>query len=117
MLFLGKLFQVVVIDGLGFLGYAVGHNAISLSGKVEMVTVCKVASVRQVQAENGIARLQDGGVRLHIGLRSGVRLDVGVVCSEKLFRALSGQVLDDVCELAAAVIAFPRIALGVLIRK
>ncbi len=29
--FLGKLFQVIVIDGLGFLGYAVGDDAISLS--------------------------------------------------------------------------------------
>ncbi len=82
-----------------------------------MVSVREVAAVRQVQTENSIAGLQDGGVSLHIGLRSGVGLDVGVFRSEKLFRAITGQVLDDVGKLAAAVIAFTRIALGVFIRK
>jgi hypothetical protein len=44
-----------------------------------------------------------------------VRLDVGILRAEELLRALDGEVLGDVDERAAAVIALARIALGVLV--
>src|SRR5271155_4866027 len=67
-LFFGKLFEVVVIDGLGFLGYSVWNNAIGLSGEVEMEAVRKVPAVGQIQTENGVPGLQHRGVRFHVGL-------------------------------------------------
>ena len=51
----------------------------------------------------------------HVRLRAGVRLDVGVLGAEELLRALDRERLGDVDELAAAVVALARIALGVLV--
>jgi len=44
-----------------------------------------------------------------------VRLDVGVVAAEELLGARSGQLLGHVHELAPAVVALGRVALGVLV--
>ena len=46
-------------------------------------------------------RVEDGGV----GLRAGVRLDVGVLGAEELLGAVDRELLDDVDVLAAAVVA------------
>ena len=56
-------------------------------------------------------RVVDGGV----GLRAGVRLDVGVLGAEQRLGAVDRQLLGDVDELAAAVVALAGIALGVLV--
>ncbi len=47
--------------------------------------------------------------------RAGVRLHVGEAAAEQLLRALDGEVLGDVDELAAAVVALAGIAFGVLV--
>ena len=114
-LFFGKLLQVVVIDGLSFLGHSVGDDAISLSREIEMVPVREVAAVRQVQTENGVAGLQHCGVSFHVGLRSGVWLDVGVFRSEKLLGTFAREVFHYVGELAPSVVALAGIAFGILI--
>ena len=114
-LFLGQLFQVVVVDRLGFFGHAVGNDLVRLAGKIQMMAVGEVAAMRQVQAENGIARLQHGRVGFHVGLRSGVRLHVGMLGAEKLLGAVARQVLDHIGELAAAVVALAGIAFGVFV--
>jgi len=44
-----------------------------------------------------------------------VRLGVRVLGAEQGFRAVDRELLDDVDELAAAVVAAPRVALGVLV--
>ncbi len=44
-----------------------------------------------------------------------MRLDVDVLGAEEFFRALAGQVLDDVGVFAAAVVALTGIAFGVLV--
>ena len=80
-----------------------------------MMPVREMAAVRQVQSENGVARLQNGRVGFHVGLRSGMGLHVGVLRAEQLLGAVARQVLDDVGKLAAAVVALARISLGVLI--
>ena len=53
----------------------------------------------------------------HVRLRARVRLDVGVLGSEELLRAVDRELLDLVDDLAAAVVAPARIALGVLVRR
>ena len=58
-------------------------------------------------------RVVDGGV----GLRAGVRLDVGVLGAEQLLGAIDRELLGDVHPLAAAVVATAGIALGVLVRE
>ena len=52
----------------------------------------------------------------HVGLGARVRLDVDVFGAEELLRAIDGERLGDVDELAAAVIPPARIPLGVFVR-
>ena len=56
-------------------------------------------------------RVVDGGV----GLGAGVRLDVGVLGAEQRLGPVDRQLLADVDELAAAVVALAGVALGVLV--
>ena len=81
-MFFGEAGEFVVIDALVFFAHAVGDDVVSLAGKVELVAVSKVSAVRQIHAEDGIAGLEDGGVGGLIGLRAGMRLDVGVFGAE-----------------------------------
>ena len=60
----------------------------------------------------GLSTAAVGGL---IGLRSGVRLHVDVFGAEELLGAVARQVLDDVGEFAAAVVALAGIAFGVLV--
>ena len=69
------------------------------------------------QREDRVARLQDGHVRRHVRLGAGVRLDVRVLGPEQLLRAVDGELLDLVDDLAAAVVAAARVPLGVLVRR
>ncbi len=50
-----------------------------------------------------------------VHLAAGVRLHVGEVAAEELLGALDRQFLGDVDELAAAIVALARIALGILV--
>ena len=74
-----------------------------------------MAAVGQVEAHDGVAGREHGGIRGLVGLRSGVRLHVDVLGAEQLAGAVAGQVLHHVGELAAAVVALPGIAFGVLV--
>ncbi len=60
---------------------------------------------------------KQGVVDGRVGLRAGVGLHVGVLGPEQRLGAVDRQLLGDVDPLAAAVVAPPRIALGVLVRQ
>ena len=107
--------ELVVVDPLVVLAHAVGHDRVELAGEVQRMAVRQVAAVREVHAEHRVARLQQREVHRHVGLRAGVRLHVGVLGAEQLLRARDRERLGDVDELAAAVVALARIALGVLV--
>ena len=79
------------------------------------VAVRQVAAVREAHAEQRVARRRDREVGGQVGRRAGVRLHVGVLGAEQLPDALERQLLGDVDELAAAVVALARQALGVLV--
>ena len=72
---------------------------VGLAGEVEFVAVRQVSAVREVEAHDGVARLEHGRVRRLIGLRAGMRLYVDVLGAEKLFRAVAGQVLHFVGDI------------------
>ncbi len=88
---------------------------VGFARKIERMAVRQVAAVRQVHAQDRVAGLNHGGVGLFIGLRSGMRLHVGVLGSEELLGALACQVLDDIHELASAVVALARVTFRVLV--
>ncbi len=50
-----------------------------------------------------------------IGLRAGVGLHINVIAAEDLAGAIAGQILDDIGVLAAAIVATPRVTLGIFI--
>ena len=112
---LGNLLQLVVVDGLGFARHAVGNDLVGLAGEVQRMSVRKMAAVGEVQSEDGVAGLNDRGVRRHVGGGTGVRLHVGVLGAEELFGAVARQVLHHVGELASPVVAPAGIAFGVLV--
>ena len=105
----------VVIDAFIFFAHAVGDDLVELARKIERMAVRQVAAVRQVHAEDGVARVENAEVGALIRLRTGVRLHVGILGSEQFLGAVARQVLDPVREFAAAVIALARIAFGVFV--
>ena len=105
----------VVVDALGLGVEAVGDDVEPLAREVDRRAVRQVAAVRQGHAEDRVAGLERREVDRLVGLRAGVRLHVGVLGAEELLRALDRERLDDVDELAAAVVALAGIAFGVLV--
>ena len=69
----------------------------------------------QLEAEDLVARVDQGVQHGGVGRGAGVRLDVGVLGAEQLLGAGDREVLRDVDLLAAAVVAAARVALGVLV--
>src|SRR5580704_11145176 len=74
-----------------------------------------MASMGEVEAEDGVSGLEDGHVGGGVGLRAGVRLHVGMFSPEDLLRSVASEVLDDVGEFASAVVAATGVALGVFV--
>src|SRR5437867_484025 len=81
------------------------------------MSVSQMSAVREIHAENRVTRLQHGQIHSHVGLAARMRLYVDMLGAKELFRALDGEVLHDVDELASAVVPSAGIALGVLVRK
>src|SRR5579864_9839717 len=79
------------------------------------MAVCQVAAVRQVHAEDRVARIQYAGVGGLVGLRAGVRLHVGVFGTIELLGAFARQIFDHVHVFAAAVIPLAGVTFGVLV--
>ncbi len=71
--------------------------------------------MRQVEAEEGLARREEGEVHGEVGRRAGVRLDVGVLGAEERLRPLDGQALQRIDEPLPLVEAGAGVALGVLV--
>ena len=78
-------------------------------------SVCQMAAVAEVHGENGVARLQKAVVDDLIHHRAGERLHIGVLGSEELASASTGETFDGVGIGLAPVIAVARIPLRVLV--
>jgi len=69
----------------------------------------------EIEAHEGIARLQQRQKHRLIHLAAGIRLHIGKARAEQLFGAIDRQPLDDVDPFAAAVIAIARITFGIFV--
>ena len=74
-----------------------------------------MAALREIHAHHGIAHIQQRKVHGQVGLRTGMRLHVGIFGAEQFAGTVNGQLLNLVHIRAAAVIAVARIALCILI--
>ncbi len=113
----GEAAHFLIVDEAGVLVHAIGYDVEEASGEVHRAAVGKVAAVREVHTEDGIAGLGEGEIGGHVRLAAGVGLHVGVGAAEKLLRALDGEVFRDVDEFAASVVTLARVAFRVLVRE
>ena len=74
-----------------------------------------MAAGGEVEAHKGVAGLQQRQEHRLVHLAAGVRLHVGEARAEEFLRPLDRQRLGDVDELAAAIVALARIALGIFV--
>jgi class 3 adenylate cyclase len=74
-----------------------------------------MAAGGEVEAHEGVARLQQRQEHRLVGLRAGIGLHIGEAAAEQLAGALDGELLGDVDELAAAIVAAAGIALGIFV--
>ncbi len=74
----------------------------------------EVTSMRKVEAEELVARLEACHKHSHVGLCSGVWLHVGIISAEY---ALDGNAFGLVYHLASAIVAVAGIALGIFVGK
>jgi hypothetical protein len=92
-------------------------DVVEPAGEVHLEAVGEVAAVVEPQPQDGVAGLEHREVRGQVGRAAGVRLHVGVVGPEERLGPVDRELLDLVDPLAAAVVALPRVALGVLVRE
>ena len=107
--------SICVVVDLFLGGEPVAHDLEPLAAHVERHAVGEVAAFGQAHAHDRVAGLEQGEEHRLVGLRAGVRLDVGEAGVEQLLDPVDGQLLGHVDELAAAVVALARVALGVLV--
>ena len=103
------------VDEHVLLAHLVRDDLVEPTGEVDLHPVRQVPAVGEVEAEDRVAGLDERVHRRGVGLRAGVRLDVGVRGVEQGLQPVDREVLRDVDELAAAVVALAGIALGVLV--
>lgn len=107
--------DLVHVDAQVGLAYVVRHDVVELAGEVDAHAVGQMTAVRQVEAEDRFARAEEGEHRGGVGLGTRVRLHVRGLGAEQVLDPVDGQLLDDVDVFTAAVVAAPRVALGVLV--
>ncbi len=112
---MGDLAHLVVIDQVIVGAHAVRHRLKPLAGNVDRRAVGQVAAAGEIHAEKFVARLQQREEHRLVGVGARVRLHVGEGAVEQALGAIDGQALGFVDKLAAAIIAPPRIALGVFV--
>ncbi|MNO71754.1 hypothetical protein D3C76_626770 [compost metagenome] len=94
---------------------AVLYGVVQLAGGGNAGAMGQVTTVCQAHAQNGVATLQQGQVNSGVGLRTGVRLNVGVIGAEQFLGAVDGQLLNNVNVLATTVVTLAWVAFSVLV--
>ena len=112
---LGLSLDGVVVDELRLAVHRVGVDLVELAAEVGRAAVGQVAAGREVHPHHPVPDLADRLVDGGVGLAAGVRLHVHVGRPEELSRAVLGEGLDLVHDLAAAVVAPAGVSLGVLV--
>ena len=110
-------FTHFVIVEESFIVNAVRHAFEVFTGHIYRRTVRKVSAVVQIHSHKSVSRLHYRKKYCHISLRAGMRLNIHIFTSEKLFRPVSCQIFNNVNALAAAVISFSRISFCIFIRQ
>ena len=93
----------------------VGTRLEPAAGHVDRRAVGQMAACGEIEAHERVARLHQRHEHALIGLAAGIGLHVGEAAVEQLAGALDRELLGDIDELAAAVVAPARIAFRVFV--
>ena len=112
-----QILEHVVVERFRVPPDLVADDTVQLAAEVQLVAVGQVAAMRQVQAEHRVAGVDQRHVSGGVGLRTGVRLHIGMFRTEDPLCAVAGNVFDYVDVLTATVVALSRVALGIFVGK
>ena len=110
-----ELLHLLEVDAVIIAPHAVGHDLEPLARHVDRRAMGQMAAGREIESHESVAGLHQRHEGGGVGLRARMRLHVGECAAEQLGDALDREPLGNVHELAAAVVALPREALGVFV--
>ena len=111
----GQLLHLVVVHAARLAAEVIADVVVENTRRVYSATVREVAALIEVQAHEGVARLQDGEQYSLVGLCTRVGLHVDKLSAEELLHAVDGEVLHLVHHLATAIVALAGITLGIFV--
>ena len=77
----------------------------------------QVSAMGEIHAQNRIAGFAGGEVDSHVGLGSGVRLNVGMFGAEQFLGAVNGQLFNHIHIFTASIVSFTWVALCIFVGK
>src|SRR4051794_40026273 len=107
--------DLIEIEAVRVACYSIRDELIEDAADVQLHAVREMPAMSEIQAKDNIARFEGCEIDSRICLRAAVRLNVSEFSSEELLCAVDRQLLDDVDELAAAIVASTRVALSVFV--
>jgi hypothetical protein len=110
----GERAHLLHVDQAGVVDVVRDH-VVQTPGEVDLHAVRQVPAVGEVQTHDGVVLARDGVQDRGVGAGTRVRLDVRVLGAEQLLQPVDRDLLDLVDDLAPAVVALARVALGVLV--
>ena len=113
--FTRQLRDLLHVQPLILAPHAVEYRLEPFSAHVHRRAVSEMPARGQIQAHDGVARIEQGQKHRLVHLAAGIGLNIRETGPEQLLGALDGQVLDDVDVFAAAIIALAGVALGIFV--
>ena len=115
LVFAGQGRDLVHVNALVVLAHRVGDRLEPFAGIIGGMAVGEMAARRQVQAHEGVARIEQGVEHFLVGVGAGMGLHIGVRAAEQFAGAVNRQLFGDIDIFAAAIIALAGIAFGVFV--
>ena len=113
----GYLTYPIIVEYLGALFDTVGHNVVQVTREIDLGTVSQMPSMTAIHTQNSCTRPDERLVSGKVSLASCMGLDICMVGTEQRHCATDSQAFNVVDDATTAVVPFPRIPLGVLIRE
>ena len=115
LMLLSQVADLIIVDKTGFVVDIIGNDIIVLTGNIGRAAVGQVTTIGQAHTHHRIAGLQQSQLHSHIGLGTGVRLDIGCFRAEQSLGALDTKAFQLIHKLAAAIVTLSGKTLGILI--
>jgi hypothetical protein len=74
-----------------------------------------MSAMSQIQSHESVSRLEASHEYCHIGLCSGMRLDIGILSLVELAESVDGQLLYLIYDLATSIVSCSRVSLCIFV--